>query len=114
MNASFTTEAALLMPAVIFTILMSVYLTAHVYNTACLSASAGEQAVSGHEQADPPLFASGEIATERTDTASGRTVKSTSGTFHFDGNLLWDIQVKQYFRKCHPVKLIRNRRHLKN
>lgn len=106
-QASLTVETALLMPIVIFTVLMAVYLTAHIHNRTWLSSSAGEQAVSGHVQEDPDLFAAGEILITRDDYGSGRTVSGKAGTFHFSGEKLWEIDVKQTFRKVKPVRLIR-------
>lgn len=107
MKASLTTETALIMPVVIFTLLASIYLTAHIHNRACLSANAGEQAISGHMQEDPQLFAAGRVSTKRSDSSAARSVETSAGTFHFSGTELWPIRVNRRFRKCHPVKLIR-------
>ncbi len=105
--ASLTLEAAAVMSVVIFTLLMAVYLTAHIHNRAYLTAGAAEQAISGHVQKDPQLFAAGDISVTRTDTKTARTVESTAGTVHFSGEVLWGIRVKQTFRKYQPAKLIR-------
>lgn len=102
------------MPVVIFTLIMSVYITFHIHNRACLSASAGEQAVSGHIQEDPWLFAAGEVRTERSDGILGRTVEHQAETYHFSGRKLFDISVSAHYTKCRPVFLIRNAKALRD
>ncbi len=106
-EGSMTTESALLMPLIIFTVLMAVYLTAHIHNTAYLSAEAGEQAVTGREKEDPGLFASGPVSTSLSETSSQRTAESSSATFRYDGRELFGLHVKQKFRIWKPVRMIR-------
>lgn len=108
-TASMTVEVSLLMPIILATIFAVLYLTAHLHGRTCLFAEAAEQAVSGHEQEDPALFAVGEIAVTRSDGKDRREISYSAGTFHFSGEKLWLIKEKATYKKYYPVKLIRRK-----
>ena len=107
--ASMTVEVSLLMPVILATIFAVLYLTAHLHGRTCLFAEAAEQAVSGHEQEDPSLFAVAGIAVTRSDEKDRREISYSAGTFHFSGEKLWTIKEKATYKKYHPVKLIRRK-----
>jgi len=69
-KASFTIEMALIMPVILLVVFSGIYLMAHVRNRAFLTASACEQAVSGHDPETPALFAAVDPARRK------KTVKS--------------------------------------
>ena len=108
-SAYMTVEVSLLMPVILATIFAVLYLTAHLHGRTCLFAEAAEQAVSGHEQEDPSLFAVAEIAVTRSDEKDRREISYSAGTFHFSGEKLWTIKEKATYKKYHPVKLIRRK-----
>ncbi|MBQ6377107.1 MAG: hypothetical protein IJJ52_05780 [Lachnospiraceae bacterium] len=108
-TASMTVEVSLLMPVILAAIFAVLYLTAHLHGRTCLFAEAAEQAVSGHEQEDPSLFAVAEIAVTRSDEKDRREISYSAGTFHFSGENLWTIKEKATYKKYHPVKLIRRK-----
>ena len=108
-TASMTVEVSLLMPVILAAIFAVLYLTAHLHGRACLFAEAAEQAVSGHEQEDPSLFAVAEITVTRSDEKDRREISYSAGTFHFSGENLWTIKEKATYKKYHPVKLIRRK-----
>ena len=111
--ASVTVETALLMPIILFTVFMTVYLTAHVHGRAYLAARCGEQAVSGKEQEEPQLFAVGGVSTRLNDSILERSVTGTAGTYHYTGERLWQISETQIYKKYRPVELIRKRNAVK-
>ncbi len=106
-RASLTVETALLSPVLITSVLMLLYLAAHVHNRTCLFAGAAEQAVSGHEQETPQLFALSGTDVSRSDTEKERTVGYTGGTFYLSGEQLYSIDEKAVYKKYKPVKRIR-------
>lgn len=113
-RASFTVETAMIMPVIIFTLVMSVYLTAHEMNRAVLSLSCGEQAISGHEQNPQVLFAAGEVSWNRRDSEKEREVSVTSGTVKYTGENLFQIEENASYQKINPVSRIRKWQALKN
>ena len=102
-----TVETAMIMPVLLFSVLMLLYLTAHVHNRTCLFAGAAEQAVSGHVQEDPELFAMAETACSRKDSEKERKVRYTAGTLYLSGERLWSIDEEAVYKKYRPVKQIR-------
>ena len=110
LRASFTVETALIMPIVIFTVFMSVYITAHIHNRAYLTARAAEQAISGRERETPAFFAGGEIIVSGKDSKTERVVSGEAGTFYYTGSQLWMIKVKETYKKYRPVEMIRVKR----
>lgn len=102
-----TVETAMIMPVLLFSVLMLLYLTAHVHNRTCLFAGAAEQAVSGHVQEDPVLFAMAETACSRKDSEKERKIRYTAGTLYLSGERLWSIDEEAVYKKYKPVKQIR-------
>ena len=109
-EASVTAETAMLMPVVLFTVFMALYLTFHVHNRSCLMAAAGESAVSGREHEAPQLFAAGGVSLEMQDSAFGRTGKASAGTFYYTGEELWKISGEQTWKRYKPVATIRRKK----
>ena len=106
-TAALTVETAILMPVLITSVLLLLYLTAHVHNRTCLYAGAAEQAVSGHEQEDPSLFAMAETECKRSETEKERKIRYTAGTLYLSGERLWSIDEEAVYKKVRPVKRIR-------
>ena len=106
-GAYLTAEAAMIAPVLIFSVIMLLYLTAHVHNRTCLQASAAEQAISGHEQEAPAVFALAKAEFQRTDSDKERTVISTAGTLYLNGETIWSIKEAAAYKKYHPVKTLR-------
>ncbi len=104
---SFTVEAALLMPLILMVILSAIYLTAHTANRASLAAFACEQAISGHAQKTPELFAAGKVTRKETDTEKERSVTYLSNTVYFSGETIWEMEVAAVYKKVKPVSFIR-------
>lgn len=109
-RASVTVEAALIMPVVLFTIFMALYLAFHVHNRTWLSSRAGEQAISGHEQELPSLMAGTGITGSLKDTASQRTASYRAGTAYYTGSVLWSEDIFRTYNKSRPLKLLRKAR----
>ncbi len=109
-RASVTVEAALLMPVVIFTVFMALYLAFHVHNRTWLSSRAGEQAISGHEQELPSLMAGAGITGSLKDTASQRTSSYHTETAYYTGSVLWSEEIFRTYNKTRPLRLLRKAR----
>ncbi|HUM84657.1 MAG TPA: hypothetical protein PLN48_12930 [Lachnospiraceae bacterium] len=106
-KASFTIEMALIMPVILLVVFSGIYLMAHVRNRAFLTASACEQAVSGHDPETPALFAAVDPARSKEDSEERRTVSFKAGTIYFSGQALWDIKAEGTYEKIKPVTFIR-------
>lgn len=106
-KASLTIETALIMPVIIFTLVMSVYLTAHEMNRSVLCLSCAEQAISGHEQDPRVLFAAGEVSWNRNDSEQSRHISVTSETVKYTGENLFAITESASYEKSRPVSRIR-------
>ena len=104
---SLTVEAACLAPILLTSVFLLLYLTAHVHNRTCLYAGAAEQAVSGHEQEDPALFAVTELTAARSDSDSQRKVSYKAGTLYLDGERRWSIEEEAVYEKYQPAKRLR-------
>ncbi len=102
----------MLMPILFFAVFSVVYLNFHVHNRANLSASAAEQAVSGHEQAGTVLFGSSQPEAERAEDENTRTVGYSSVSAVYIGSG-WNIRTEHSYRIYHPVQLLRTERALK-
>ncbi len=112
LRASLTVEAAMLMPILFFVVFSCVYLNFHVHNRANLSASAAEQAISGHEQNGTVLFGSVQPEAERSESEDARTVGYAAVSPVYIGSG-WSIRTEQTCRLYHPVKMLRAERALK-
>lgn len=106
-RGSVTAETALIMPVLLLTILASLYLTIHVRNGACMTASCIEQAISGREQALPALFFAEGASQDKEESESQRTVSMRAGTVYFSGQLLWTAESKRTYKKYYPVTYLR-------
>ena len=106
-RASITIEAALIMPVVIFTVFMALYLAFHVHNRTWLSSRAGEQAISGHEQELPSLMAGAGITGTLTDSTSQRTASYHADTAYYTGSVLWSEDIFRTYNKTRPLKVLR-------
>lgn len=107
LRASFTVEAALIMPLVIFTVFMALYLAFHVHNRTWLASRAGEQAISGHEQELPSLMAASGTTGSLSDSAAQRTASYSTGTAWYTGSVLWTEDIFRTYNKSRPIKLLR-------
>ena len=106
-RGSLTVEAACLAPILFVSVFLLLYLTAHVHNRTCLYTGAAEQAVSGHEQEDPSLFALTELSASRNESDSQRTVAYKAGTLYIDGERKWSIDEEAVYKKYQPAKRLR-------
>ena len=112
-RATFTVEAALIMPVVLMVILSVLYLCMHVHNRNYLKAYAIEQSISGHVQSDPTLLFSSDISANRTDGGNMRTVSYTAGTVYYTGRRLYSISERAGYRKVKPVTYLWRMRSVK-
>ncbi|MDO4804056.1 MAG: hypothetical protein Q4A32_04470 [Lachnospiraceae bacterium] len=112
-QASVTVEAALIMPVLLLTILSSLYLTMHVRNGTCMTASCIEQAISGRDQENPALFFAGEVERNKEESDSQRKISMSAGTFYFSGQLLWRTSSERIYKKYYPVTYLRKIRGVK-
>ena len=106
-RGSVTIETALIMPVLLLTILSSLYLTIHIRNGVCMTASCIEQAISGRQQSNPALFFSGNFSKSEEESSSQRTISMSAATFYFSGQLLWETSSKRTYRKYYPVTYLR-------
>ncbi|MBR3155161.1 MAG: pilus assembly protein [Lachnospiraceae bacterium] len=112
-RATFTVEAALIMPVVLMVILSVLYMCMHVHNRNYLKAYAIEQSISGHVQSDPTLLFSSDISANRTDGGNMRTVSYTAGTVYYTGRRLYSISERAGYRKVKPVTYLWRMRSVK-
>lgn len=104
---SVTIETSLIMSVILLVILSSIYLTMHVHNGTCMTASCIEQAISGRQQSIPPLFFAGNVECGEEESSSQRTVSMSSATFYFSGQFLWQDSSKRTYKKYYPVTYLR-------
>ncbi len=104
---SVTVETSLIMSVILLVILSSLYLTMHVHNGTCMTASCIEQAISGRQQSIPPLFFAGNVECGEEESSSQRTVSMSSATFYFSGQFLWQDSSKRTYKKYYPVTYLR-------
>ncbi len=104
---SVTIETSLIMSVILLVILSSLYLTMHVHNGTCMTASCIEQAISGRQQDIPPLFFAGNAERGEEESSSQRTVSMSSATFYFSGQFLWQDSSKRTYKKYYPVTYLR-------
>lgn len=104
---SVTIETSLIMSVILLVILSSLYLTMHVHNGTCMTASCIEQAISGRQQDIPPLFFAGNVERGEEESSSQRTVSMSSATFYFSGQFLWQDSSKRTYKKYYPVTYLR-------
>ena len=95
------------MSVILLVILSSLYLTMHVHNGTCMTASCIEQAISGRQQSIPPLFFAGNVECGEEESSSQRTVSMSSATFYFSGQFLWQDSSKRTYKKYYPVTYLR-------
>lgn len=105
--AYLTVEAAMLSPILISSVFMILYMAAHLHNKTCLKASAAEQAISGHEQKDPSLFALRNTECTRTEAGNNRSVRYTAGTVYLNGGVWHEIDERAEYKIVKPVKQMR-------
>lgn len=112
-QASFTVEAAVLMPSLLMATLVMIYLSWHIYDRAFLTAYACELAVSGHEQ-DVPVLPALEDVSSKTDASEAvRSVSCAARGVYVNGETFLDIKVKESYEIVKPLKTIRRARALK-
>lgn len=104
---SVTVETSLIMSVILLVILSSLYLTMHVHNGTCMTASCIEQAISGRQQNNPVLFFSGNVERGEEESSSQRTISMSSATFYFSGQFLWQDSSKRTYKKYYPVTYLR-------
>ena len=104
---SVTIETSLIMSVILLVILSSLYLTMHVHNGTCMTASCIEQAISGRQQNNPLLFFAGNVERGEEESSSQRTISMSSATFYFSGHLLWQDSSKRTYKKYYPVTYLR-------
>lgn len=107
-RASFTVETAMLSPILIGSVIMLLYLTAHVHNRTCLHALAAEQAVSGHEQETPALFSMTNLTCGRSDTEKERSISYRAGSRYLNGEEWLLMEEEAVYRKYYPIRTLRN------
>ncbi len=112
-KASFTVEAALLMPGLLMATLVMIYLSWHIYDRAYLTAYACELAVSGHEQEVPELPALEGLSKKTEASDAARSVTCTAEGVYVNGETFLDIKVKETSEIVKPLKTIRRARALK-
>ena len=101
--ASFTVEASLVMPPVLLTLLLILFLCAHVHNRAVLTASACEQAVSGREQEIEVLFLENEVTCERNSDKKKRVVSFRLLTVPYLTERQWEESVRAVYDISDPA-----------
>ena len=106
-KASFTIEAALLMPCILLVLFGLFYLNFHVRNRAALTAASCEQAITGHDPENPDLFGAMNLSRSKSENESSRTVSFSADTIALYGNWKWSISEKAEYLIADPVKLIR-------
>jgi hypothetical protein len=109
-RASFTIEAALLIPCILLVIFAVFYLNFHVCSRACLSAAACEQAISGHDPENPELFAAVNLSRMKEENGKTRTVSFAADTIALYGGWKWSISEKGEYAVVDPVSFIRKLR----
>jgi len=106
-QASFTIEAALLMPLIFLVIFTSISLDFFSMSRVTCVSAACEQAVTGKIYED--LFLPGSAPASRSgqETQDVRNVRFSSKTAAIYGRFVWPIEAEAAYRKVHPVKGIR-------
>jgi hypothetical protein len=105
-QASFTIEAALLMPCILLVLFSVFYLNFHVRNRAYLSAASCEQAVTDHDPENPDLFAAMNLSRSKEDGEEFRSVAFAADTIALYGGWKWSISEKGQYRIVKPVSFI--------
>lgn len=104
---SFTLETAMLMPVFFAVFFTSLFYCFHTHNHANLYARCAEQAISGKEQGEPPLWAARDVKITVTDHPGERTVDGELATVRYTGEKRWDCKEKCRYEKVRPVRVTR-------
>ena len=102
-----TVEAAMLSPVLISSVLMLLFLTAHVHNRTYAYTRAAEQAVSGHEQELQHMFAMGKVDCTRDLTDTERRVGYSLSTLKIGGEVWHSIDEEATYRIYRPIRQLR-------
>ena len=102
-----TVEAAMISPILISSVLMLLFLTAHVHNRAYAYTRAAEQAVSGHEQELQHMFAMGKVDCTRDLTDTERRVGYSLSTLKIGGEVWRSVDEEATYRIYRPIRQLR-------
>lgn len=107
MQASYTVEAALVFPVILLAVIGCLYLDFHVHSRACLTAASCEQAITGHDPANPDLFGVFHLTREKTEGENKRRVAFSAETIAAFGSWKWEMEEAGTYEIQKPVKRIR-------
>ncbi|MBQ6468656.1 MAG: hypothetical protein IJJ50_01205 [Lachnospiraceae bacterium] len=106
MPASFTAEASLLLPPVLLTLLLVLFLCAHIHNRNILTSYACVQAVTGNEQEVSVLFLEEAVKSTCSEDLGERSVSWELHTLPSLSGMEWTESEKIIYKKQKPVRFL--------
>ena len=104
--AFFTVEASLLLPPVLLTLLLVLFLCAHVHNRSVLTASACAGTVTGREQEISVLFLEDGYQYGGGEDSRRRSVSWELHTVPFVSGRRWTESKEIIYKKQYPVRFL--------
>ncbi len=105
--ASFTVEAALLMPILFFSLFSVIYLTFHIHNAAALHANAAERTVTGTQQTAIHYMASEHQTLSVQNRKTHRTASYSASIMNYNDRLFGTVSGTVVYQKYDPTKELR-------